>query len=172
MNISILSVISLIISILSLFSFVFVLDGSGIIKEVSRAIWYVSSVLCISFPIFAKRYRKKHGFRGRRFEIAALVIAFWAFQFLLIYAFRTNDFVNLTIAIVFCVIYAKTSNNIVPIEDNHRNDTEIVANNEIENGNSCRKCGKELPENSAYCPCCGKKVKQPKQPVSQGKRFE
>ena len=111
------SVISLIISIVSLFAFMFVVGASGTIKEVSRIIWYISSMACIIYPIFAKRYRKMHGQFGRRIEIAALFIAFWTFQFLMMYTIGTNDYINIAITVVFFIIYAKTSNNVVPKED-------------------------------------------------------
>lgn len=111
------SVISLIISIVSLFAFMFVVGASGTIKEVSRIIWYISSVACIIYPIFAKRYRKQHGQFGRRMEIAALCLAFWTFQFLLMYTLGTSDLINTALTIVFFVIYAKSSNNVVPIEE-------------------------------------------------------
>ena len=111
------SVISLIISIVSLFAFMFVVGASGTIKEVSRIIWYISSMACIIYPIFAKRYRKMHGQFGRRIEIAALFIAFWTFQFLMMYTIGTNDYINIAITVVFFIIYTKTSNNVVPKED-------------------------------------------------------
>ena len=117
MGLCIHSVISLIISIVSLFAFMFVIGSSGTIKEASRIIWYISSIACIIYPIFAKRYRKLHGQFGRRIEIAALVIAFWTFQFLMMYTIGTNDYINIAITIIFFIIYAKTSNNVVPKED-------------------------------------------------------
>lgn len=117
MSISIPSVISLLIPVVSFFSFLFVTGASGMTKEVSRVIWYISSILSISFPIYAKYYRKKHNCFGRRLEIAALCIAFWTFQMLLMYTLGTNDYINLAITIVFCVVYSKTSNNIAPMNE-------------------------------------------------------
>lgn len=129
MKICVHSVISLIISIISAVSFCLLFELSGFIKEAVRVIWYISSALCIVYPIFSKYCRKKGGLLGRRLEITALVIAFWTFQFLLIYAIGTNDIVNLALVITCYIIYSKTSNNLISEKEVQFNTTNISNKN-------------------------------------------
>ena len=76
-NFSLLSIVSLVISILGFVFYAMLLDKKGFVYLP----WLVFSVSSIIVPIIAKYIRKRHGKRGKAFEVAAMVIGVFDFYF-------------------------------------------------------------------------------------------
>lgn len=115
MFVSYMSIISIIISFISIFSGLFTVGSEGTVYNVATILFCISSILGLILPIFAKRHRKMNDQSGRGLEIAALMISYFTFSMMI-----GDDFIGLAIAAVACIIYAKTSNQIVPVSEEDR----------------------------------------------------
>ena len=108
--ISFISVCSLFISIGAFAFFAVMLERAGAIGWWMYAIWIVSSITSLVYPIAAKYIRSTEGSRGKVFEIIALIIGFFIFNMTIGALLPINGTVLLLLGAVPCILYAKLFN--------------------------------------------------------------
>ena len=110
---SIFSILSLVISVTAILSFWLLLDQKGGYFYIP---WLITGTISIFFPIMAKYFRKRKDARGAGFEIAAIVIGFFNFYWVLAYAVKLNEPVISLLCILACVIYGVSFKKTVPVQ--------------------------------------------------------
>lgn len=108
--ISFISVAALAISAAALLMFLALLDGFAVLNWWYSAIWVISSAVSVFCPIGAKAIRIKEGSRGKAFEIIALIVGFFDFNFALMYTTTLNGTLLFFLALIPCILYAKLFN--------------------------------------------------------------